>query len=105
MAEDRKFKESPFGQGENERVAYPLTVPARWATPPFTGISVQLKLLHNLQDVSAAHLSGSPTAVGNVITTPFIHSLQAGKKYRLEILFTDASGSTKEAYGIIEGER
>lgn len=101
MAVRRKIKESPIRQGEDEQIAYNLTT-TPWGSSP-TSLSVALKTLPDLTDVSSTHLSGSASAVGDVITTPVVSGLEAGKTYRMEIKFT-VSGNVMEAWAVIEAE-
>ena len=97
----RETKESPVAQGVDERIAYTLTT-TPWGSSPGT-LSCALKTLPGLVDVSAAKLSGSTTASGDVITSPVIFGLVSGQQYRLEFKFT-ISGNVFEAYVIINGE-
>lgn len=101
----RKIKESPLHQGEDEQVAYNLTV-TPWGSSP-SSVSVKLflynKVSGKLTDVSATCLSGSASTVGDVITTPVVQHLAAGQMYRLEIQFT-VSGNVMEAWGDVVGE-
>ena len=97
----RETKESPVVQGVDERIAYTLTT-TPWGSSPGT-LSCALKTLPGLVDVSAAKLTGSTTASGDVITSPVVFGLASGQQYRLEFKFT-ISGNVFEAYVIINGE-
>ena len=94
---DRRIQESPLYQGEDEQIAYTLTT-TPWGSDP-TGEAVVLKDIDG-EDVSETHLTGSPSVDGDVITTPTVHSLVAGQRYRLEIKFT-VSGNVMETYATI----
>ena len=97
----RETKASPVVQGVDERVSYPLTT-TPWGSSP-SSVSCALKTLPGLVDVSAAKLSGSASATGDVITSPIVFGLTAGQQYRLEWKFT-ISGNVLESYMIINGE-
>lgn len=97
----RETKESPLTQGIDERIAYTLTT-TPWGSSP-SSVSCALKTLPGLVDVSAAKLSGSASATGDVITSPIVFGLASGQQYRLEWKFT-ISGNVLEAYMIINGE-
>lgn len=100
MTINRQITESPLIQGADERVAYSLdTTPWGGYT---SGAAVVLKD-ENLVDVSVTNLSGAPSVVGNVITTPLVISLTPGDRYRLEILWV-YSGNTLESWAYIDGE-
>jgi hypothetical protein len=97
----REAKESPLPQGVDERIAYILTT-TPWGSSPGT-LSCALKTIPGLVDVSASKLSGSTTAVGDVITSPIVYALNSGQQYRLEFKFT-CSANVFEAYLILRGE-
>ncbi len=97
----REVRESPLPQGIDERIAYTLTT-TPWGSNPGT-LSCALKTLPGLVDVSAAKLSGSTTASGDVITSPVVYGLNSGQQYRLEFKFT-CSTNVFEAYLILRGE-
>jgi len=98
----REFKESPWVQGEGESKAYTWTTTI-WATSPGS-VTVTLKdETENGKDVSSTNLTGSSSAVGDVITTANVYNLTKGHRYRLEISFV-AGGNIYEGYGFIEAE-
>ncbi len=107
MSEKREFKESPFGQGADEKIAYVLTVPTSWGTATLTGLSSVLweDPDGDNTDVSETKLSGSTTASGQVITTPLVRLLTAGKKYRLDVKFDPSESNTLGPYAIIFAQR
>lgn len=101
MSSRREVVESPLEQGEDERIAYPLTT-TPWSSSP-TSPACVLKLVDpsgDMTDVSSTNLSGAPSVVGDVITSPLVISLIANNKYRLEFKWTTA-GNTWESYLII----
>ena len=100
MSVSRKIKESPLRQGVDEQIAYALTT-TPWGSSP-SSVAVVVKD-NNDADVSANCLSGSASVSGDVITTPVVKSLVAGKRYRLEIRFT-VSGNICEAWAEMWGE-
>jgi hypothetical protein len=110
-------------QGADEVIRYTVDVSPWCASnfaavnalaPIFTAVSapsastlsaLQFKLfeLPAVTDVTATKTTGSASASGQVITTPFITSLVAGTQYRGELKFT-ADGNTYECMGIWIGE-
>jgi hypothetical protein len=105
MAINREIKESPLHQGADETIAYTLTT-TPWGSSPGS-LAVKLYSVNlttgALTDVSSTKLSGSASAVGDVITTPAVTALAAGTTYRLEIKFT-CSGNIFEAWASVVGE-
>ena len=93
----REVRESPITQGKDEQVAYTLTT-TPWGSTP-TSIAVTIANSAGT-DTSSTNLSGSASAVGDVITTPKVISLTSGEVYRMEIKFT-CSGNIFEPYVII----
>jgi len=96
----REFVESPLYQGQDEKIRYTLTTTPWGSSPSIPAVTIYDQFGTNL---SSTNLSGDPSIVGDVITTPFVLSLIAGKRYRLEIKFT-AGGNIFEVYGYIRGE-
>jgi len=102
MRSIREFSNSPIEQGADELCAYRIdTVTWPGAGDPGT-VSVVLKELPALTDVSSTKLQGPPSVSGNVITTPVVKLLVAGTQYRLEVKWIK-EGNTFEAYGILDG--
>jgi hypothetical protein len=97
----REVVESPIYQGEDEALAYSVTT-TPWGSSP-SSVTVALKTLPEMKDVSSINLSGSASVVGDVITTPTVSNLQAGKRYRLEVKFT-TSGQVWECWCEITGD-
>lgn len=100
MKPQRELIESPFTQGEDERIAYQIDF-TRWGSSPSSPVVV-VKTSSGT-DVTATHASGSASVTGNVVTTPVIHSLASGQRYRLEVKVT-IDGNVLEAYGFIQAE-
>jgi hypothetical protein len=104
MSNIREFKESPMEQGTDERLAYRLTT-TPWGSSPSNPVATLYSVANGAYtDVTATNMTGSSSAVGDVITTPLIHSLAAGTEYRLEIQFV-VSGNTFEPFGTINCRR
>lgn len=100
LRSDRMVQESPVHQGHEERIARSLnTTP--WGPNP-TDVEVKIYDMTGV-DLSATCLSGSPSVAGNVITTPFVVNLTAGKVYRLEVMFT-TGGNVLSPFCYIIGE-
>lgn len=100
MANVREFKDSPWVQGPDEKIAYKVDT-ANWPGTGSPSAPVVKLYDESGNDLSAAHLSGVPSIVGTEITTPLVQLLVEGKKYRLEVKW-DRSGNTLEAFGGIE---
>lgn len=96
----RFVNESPIYQGEDEEIAYNLTV-TPWGSNP-TNVSVAI-YDKNRTDLSSTCLKGSVIVEGDIVTTPVVYNLTAGRQYRLEVLMT-LEGNILEAYAVINGE-
>ncbi len=96
----REFIESPIVQGAEEEIAYYFST-TPWGSNP-TSISAKIYDKDGV-DKSSTCLSGSPSVLNNVITTPMVKALTAEKIYRLEVKFT-ISGNIFEVFGIITAE-
>jgi hypothetical protein len=101
-ADSRRIVESPIHQGEDEKLAYTLTVPTSWGADP-SSPSVTIKDADG-EDVTGDYTSGSASVSGAVITTPTILDLVAEAQYRLEVKFTVSGGNVEEAWGDMRGE-
>ncbi len=97
MASSRKFKESPMPQGPGEIVAYLLTT-TPWGSSPTSPV---VTIKQNGLDITSDVTSGSASVSSDVVTTPLIQNLTAGKEYRIEVLFV-TGGNTFVAHGIIK---
>jgi hypothetical protein len=105
MTASREIKEGLQYQGVDEIIVYTLTT-TPWGSSPGT-LSVQVYSIASSgarTDVTATVMpSGSPSAVGDVISLPALKLLTAGVLYRVEVKFT-CSGNVFEAYAYIMGE-
>lgn len=101
---DREIKEGKQLQGSDESIVYTLTT-TPWGSSPGTITAAIYEVDGDTYtDKTSTNMTGSPSAVGDVITLPAVHSLTAGKLYRVEVKFI-CSGNTFEAYAYILGER
>jgi len=96
----REVQESPVYQGVAEEIAYTLDT-SEWGCEP-TGLGVTISK-YGVDCSSDCLSTDSPSASGNIITTPLVKNLEANKQYRLDIQF-ESSGNTFVAYCIIVGE-
>jgi hypothetical protein len=104
MSEIREAAESPLVQGVDEQIIYTLTTTA-WGSSPGTITVAAFDVTGGGEtDVSATVLSGTASAVGDVITLKKLKSLTAGKVYRVEVKFTCGS-NVFECYFIVEAEK
>jgi len=93
----------PEEQRPDERVAYDLTISATYPSPSTpAGKLYDITERGTETDVTASKLSGSAAIVGQVMTSPLVISLVAGRVYRLEFQFV-SGGNTFEPYGLIYG--
>ena len=100
LQKTRRIKESPLYQGEDESVAYTLTT-----TPQGGGPSSPAVVIKDADDsdISGTNMTGSASVDGDVITSPAVHSLTPGAKYRLEFQWV-SSGNTLEAWADLYGQ-
>ena len=101
IAPAREILEGPLYQGVDEEIKYKLTT-TPWGSSPSSPSAV-IKILPADTDVSSTCLSGSASAVGDVITLPTVKSLTAGTEYRLEVKFT-VGGNVMEAWVKVIGQ-
>jgi len=88
-------------QRVSEVIAYTVDVSLVTAAPTYS--TVILKDVTNpssISDVSSTKLSGSGSASGTTLTSPFVTTLVDGHTYRLIYRYT-GSGNTWENYGDI----
>lgn len=103
MANTTQITGFPDYRRPDDRVAYDLDIPASYPAP-----SSPLCKLYDITvkgtetDVTATKLSGSAAITGQVMTSPLVIALVAGRTYRLEFQFV-SGGNTFEPYGIIHG--
>ena len=103
MTITRQVVEGRQAQGASERVAYQLTTTPWGSSPSAPTCKLYDVTLDARTDVSSHSLSGSASAVGDVITTPLVIALTAGNLYRLEIQFV-TGGNTLIAWAEIAAE-
>ncbi|MHA2264512.1 MAG: hypothetical protein ACXAEN_19125 [Candidatus Thorarchaeota archaeon] len=103
QANVREVVEGKQYQGEEEQIAYTVDI-SNWGSTPTSPSVKAYDIQDNYNDVSGTVLSGGPTIAGDVITTPVVQALTAGKEYRIEVKFTLA-GNVVEAYFFIDGQR
>lgn len=103
MPRNVRVSRSPEEQRPDERIAYAVTIDATY-TSPGTPVCTLYDVTDPaaITDVTGTKLSGSPSIVGQVFTSPLVISLVADKQYRLEFQFV-SGGSTFEPYLIING--
>jgi len=88
-------------QGEDEQIAYFVDTTA-WGG--YDSDAIVTLIDANGGDISDTHLEGSPSVVGNVITTPLVKNLSAGVKYTLRVQWKH-NGNVLEVYCHIIGEK
>lgn len=105
MTAKREIKEGLQFQGVDETIVYTLTT-TPWGSSPGT-LSAKVYSIASSgtrTDVTATVMpSGSPSAVGDVISLPALTALTNGVLYRVEVKFT-CSGNVFEPYAYIKGE-
>lgn len=94
------WKEGVVGQGVRERIPYTLDTTPWGGAPSAPVVTVKL----DGTDVTSTVTTGSPTVNGDDILLPVIHSLTAGKRYRVEVQWVSA-GATFEAPGYIDADQ
>ncbi len=90
-------------QGVDEQIAYRIDTTG-WGGSP---VDVEVKVydvLNDYTDVTGQKTIGAPSVVDNIITLPQIHSLEAGKLYRVEVKFTSGA-NVLEPFFRIRAER
>ena len=98
--QDRRIRESPLWQGEDEQVIYNLTT-TPWGSSP-TIVNVVVKDSSG-NDITTTVTSGNASVNGDVITLPVIQDLVDGEDYRVEIRFT-VSDNVFETWCVIKGQ-
>ncbi|MCB0128705.1 MAG: hypothetical protein KDE58_40850 [Caldilineaceae bacterium] len=86
-------------QGEDEQIRYSVTTTNYGSSP--SSVSIVAKDItdaHNPTVVTGSVLSGSASVSGDVITLPLLHSLTAGHKYKIEVMFTDSNSNVWEPW-------
>ncbi len=93
---------SPERQRPDERIPYELTIDSSYTSPSDPVCKLFDVSGTTETDVSATKLSGSASITGQVLTSPLVIALEAGKSYRLEFQFV-SGGGTYEPYLMIDG--
>lgn len=104
MSNLREIKEGLQYQGEDETVVYTLTTTPWGSSPSSPSAKIYEVDGDTFTDVTSTCMSGSASAVNDVITLPAIANTTAGTDYRVEIAFT-CSGNTFEAFAELKCER
>ena len=99
----REVIEGTQYQGADEQIAYTLDV-SNWGSTPSSTSAKIFDVQNSYSDVTGTNMTGATSVTGDVITTPTVQSLVAGKVYRAEVKFT-LSGNVFEAYFNIHGQR
>lgn len=98
MTKTRRIIEDPVYQGIREKVAYELDTEPWGGNPTEVSVSIWLED----EDVSETFLTGDPTILGHVISTPIFTGLTANR-FKVRILFT-IGVSVLEANATLIGE-
>lgn len=97
----REIRESPVEQGSDESITYSLTTTPWGGSPSNASVKVyEMEYNGALTDVTATVCNGTASIVGDKIILPAIDSLEVGKTYRVEVLWTKGA-SQLEAWGLI----
>lgn len=91
-------------QGSKEQIAYLLTTTA-WGSSPASPSNTLYDITDpaSWTDVSATKLTGAASVLGDIFTSKIVTGLVAGRRYRLEFIFT-CSGNVFEAFVLINCE-
>jgi hypothetical protein len=101
----REVIEGKQYQGEDESIAYTLTVTNVGSNPTSPAATVSSVVGGSYTDVTSTNMpTGSASAVGDVITCPALKLLVAGTLYRVEVKYT-ISGNIYENYFFVEGQK
>ena len=101
----REVIEGKQYQGEDESIAYTLTVTNVGSSPTSPVVTVSSVVGGAYTDVTSTNMpTGSPSVLGDVITCPALKLLTAGTLYRIEIKYT-ISGNVFENYVWVEGQK
>ena len=101
---ERQLQPFRVFQGVDERIARAVTV-TEWGSTPTSVTVVAWDITTTpWTNASTSVLTGNVSVVGDVITTPLIGGLTAGKVYRIEITFTVSSGNTFQPYFLVTAE-
>lgn len=98
----REVVEGLLTQGVDERITYTIDS-TPWGDDPTSPTAVIKDEQDSFNDVTGTVATGSASANGNIISTPEIYNLSAGKIYRVEVKFS-IGGNTLEAFFRIKAE-
>lgn len=104
MSNIREIKEGLQYIGADETIVFTLTTTPWGSSPSSPSAKIYEISGDTLTDVTSTCMTGSTTAVNDVITLPAIKSCTAGTDYRVEVKFT-CSGNTFEAFAELKAER
>lgn len=96
----REIRESPIEQGTDEDISYQLDTSPWGGSPTSVEVVVYEVDGNTFTDVTATVCTGAASVNGDMIILPSISNLEAGKTYRVEILFSCGVGQL-EAWGVI----
>lgn len=86
-------------QGVRERIPYTVDTTPWGGSPSAPVVTVKL----GDADVTDTTTTGTPAVEGDDILMPVIHSLEAGKKYRVEVQWVKGN-ATFETFGFIDAD-
>lgn len=98
----REVVEGLLGQGVDESIVYTIDS-SPWGGAPVSPTAVIKDEQDSFSDVTVDVATGTASANGDTILSPEIHSLIAGKIYRVEIAYT-SGGNTLEIFFRIKAE-
>lgn len=99
----REVVEGRLVQGVDEQITYTVTT-TPWGSIPGSIAVKAYDASNDLLDVSSTVLSGTASAVGDVITTPLVKALTEGHVYRVEVKFTSGN-NVFECWFEVQAER
>jgi len=103
MTAPRECKESPLPQGVDERLAYTITTTPWAASPTSPTVVVKDTSTSPWADVTTSVTTGSASAAGDVITTPYIFGLTKNHDYRVEVKWSVGS-AIYECYFVLNAQ-
>jgi len=96
-------RESPIYLGRNDKVQFTLDT-TLWGGAPASPVCTLWDITTGETDVSGTKLSGAPSVLGAVLTTPLVQLLLTDSTYLLEIKWTKGS-EINAALLIIHGRK
>src|SRR3990172_1901961 len=100
----RQVLETDIRQGLDESISYTLTTTPWGSSPTSISVTAWDITYGEMTNVSSTVLTGTPAAVGDVITLPVMAGLTENHAYRVEVKFT-SGGHIFEPYFIVFAER